>query len=423
MPVMAVVGACWGDEGKGKIADFFAERADYVVRWQGGANAGHTLVNRWGKTVLHLLPSGVFHEHTVNVLGPATALDPWQLLSELDTLKRRGVRPRVALSDRAQIVLPVHRLLDELEEERLGQAAFGSTRRGIAPFYADRALKINIRLADLFDGPRLPERIARNLTAKNVLLEHLYRHPPVDAEALAAQLAPLLPRLRPLVTDVAAMLRSACAQGKTILLEGQLGALRDPDHGIYPYVTSSSPLAGGSMAALGLPHRSLGDVIAVVKAYATCVGAGPFVSQIAGDEADALRRAGGSDGEYGATTGRPRRVGWFDAVAARYGCALQGATAVALTNLDVLSGRESNPVCEAYEIDGVKTYDFPASALDRARPVLTALPGWRGTIRGCTHWDRLPPEARAYVGYVEDALHVPVRYVSTGPERESLIVR
>ena len=254
MPVMAVVGACWGDEGKGKIADFFAERADYVVRWQGGANAGHTLVNRWGKTVLHLLPSGVFHEHTVNVLGPATALNPWQLLSELDTLKRRSVRRASPLRQRRSCCgSPAARRT----ERGLVQAAFGSTRRGIAPFYADRALKINIRLADLFDGPRLPERIARNLAAKNVLLEHLYRHPPVDAEALAAQLAPLLPRLRPLVTDVAAMLRSACAQGKTILLEGQLGALRDPDHGIYPYVTSSSPLAGGSMAALGLPHRSL----------------------------------------------------------------------------------------------------------------------------------------------------------------------
>lgn len=424
MAITAVVGCCWGDEGKGKMADWFAGEADAVVRFQGGGNAGHTIVNEYGKHALHLLPSGVFRSRPVNILGPGVAVDPWLLLRELDELAGKGVHPRVLISERAQVVLPVHRLLDRLEEERLVKDAFGSTRMGIAPFYADKAMKINVQMADLFDGRRLRGRIEANLTAKNVLLAHLYRHPPADAEETAVELEALAPRLREMTGGATALLGRMVREDRAILLEGQLGALRDPDHGITPYTTSSSPLAGYGLAGAGLPARSLREVAAVVKAYATCVGAGPFVTEIYGGEADLLRRTGGSGGEYGATTGRPRRMGWFDAVAARYGCALQGATCLALTNLDTLSGRDAIPVCESYRIGDELTGEFPAGArLERARPVYRTVPGWREDIRGLTRWEELPAAARAYVELIGEMTGVPVKYVSTGPERDALIVR
>lgn len=424
MTVTAIVGANWGDEGKGKMTDALAGTSSFVVRYQGGSNAGHTIINDYGKFALHMLPSGVFYPNITNVIGPGTALDMDVLLHEREVLLARGVpEPRIRVSDRAQIVLPVHRLFDELEEERLGGASFGSTKRGIAPFYADKYAKLGIQVADLYDEERLLQRLEQSLAAKNVLLVQLYNREPIQARELLAHLKVQAEELLPFVCDTSSLLHDAFRKGKSILLEGQLGALRDPDHGIYPFSTSSSTLAGYAPVGAGLPPYAIKRIIAVVKAYSSCVGAGPFVSELHGAEADQLRRLGGDAGEFGALTGRPRRMGWFDAVATRYGCMLQGATEVALTNLDVLGYLDEIPVCTGYELDGEIIKDsFPVTAkLHGAKPILQRLPGWRSDISQMRRFEELPEAAQQYVRFVEASIGVKVGSVSVGPNREQLI--
>jgi adenylosuccinate synthase len=425
MPVTAVVGANWGDEGKGKITDALAGASRYVVRFQGGSNAGHTIINEYGKFALHLLPSGVCRPGTVNVIGPGVAFHAEDFFAELESLAAKGVpAPEVKLSDRAQLVLPYHRLFDELEEERLGARQFGSTKKGIAPFYSDKYLKLGIRIADLYDEHLLRQRLAHALESKNVLLVHLYGKQPLDADQLADRLLEVAVKLKPYVCDTTVLLQEAWKNGEAILVEGQLGALRDPDHGIYPYSTSSSTLAGFAAVGAGLPPYAIDRVIAVTKAYSSCVGAGPFVTELFGSEAEELRRRGGDAGEYGATTGRPRRVGWFDAVATRYGCAVQGATEVALTNLDVLGYLDEIPLCTAYETETGRTDRFPAGRLlETAKPVLERLPGWKTDISHARSFEELPAQARAYVERIEELIGVPVRQISVGPRREQMFAR
>lgn len=420
-----MVGANWGDEGKGKFTDLLAADSDFVVRFQGGSNAGHTIINSYGKFALHMLPSGVFYRHTVNILGPGVAVDIAVLSAELESLTSRGVpMPTVCVSERAQVVLPFHRLFDEYEEERLGRAQFGSTRRGIAPFYADKYLKLGIQVADLYDEPWLRERVGRSLEAKNVLLKHLYNKPQIAVDEVVSTLLDARESLHPFVSDTTALLHEALSEGKRILLEGQLGALRDPDLGIYPYSTSSSPLAGSSCAGAGLPPHEIHSITAVTKAYSTCVGAGPFVTEITGSEGEELRNRGGDCGEFGATTGRPRRVGWFDAVATRYGCRIQGATEVALGLVDVLGYLDEIPICTAYEIEGERTDKFPLSArLEGARPLYETMPGWKRDIKGARSWADLPIEAQRYVERIEGLIATPVRWISTGPDRNAIISR
>ena len=423
MPVSAIVGANWGDEGKGKMTDVLAQHSDFVIRYQGGNNAGHTIINDYGKFALHLLPSGVFYPHTTNILGPGIALNITSFLGELDELIARGVpKPSLYISERAQVVLPYHLLMDEYEEERLGDRKYGSTKSGIAPFYSDKYLKIGVQVADLFDEGRLRDRIERSLTVKNLLFEHLYQKPIMSLEQIVPDLMAAGDKIKPYICDTSTLLHNAVKEKKEILVEGQLGALRDPDHGIYPYPTSSSTLAGFASVGAGIPPHSITQVVAVAKAYSSCVGAGPFVSEIFDREAEDLRERGGDAGEYGATTGRPRRMGWFDAVATRYGCRMQGATAVALTLLDVLGYLDEIPVCTAYEIDGEKTQLFPVPALlDRAKPVLEKLPGWRQQISSVRRFSDLPANAQNYVKQIEDWLEVPVKWVSVGPRREDII--
>ena len=425
MSIIAIVGANWGDEGKGKITDCLAAQSDFVIRFQGGSNAGHTVINQYGKFALHLLPAGVFYPHVVNVLGPGVAVNIAQVLKERRELVSRNVpEPVLRISDRAQVVLPYHQMLDTFEEARLADRQFGSTKAGIAPFYADKYAKIGIQVGDLYDESRLRERLAGALEIKNVLFEHLYGQPPLQVEPLVTELRDQAEAIRPLVCDTTALLHDALRDGKRLLLEGQLGALRDPDHGIYPFSTSSSPLAGFASVGAGVPPHAITEVIAVVKAYSSCVGAGPFATEIDGPEGDELRRRGGDAGEYGATTGRPRRMGWFDAVATRYGCRLQGATSVVLSLLDVLGYRKEIPICTAYRLDGQPTMDFPLTpALDRARPVLETLPGWQCDISGIRDFAQLPADAQRYVRRIEELIEVPVRWVSVGPHREALIDR
>jgi adenylosuccinate synthase len=425
MPVDAVVGANWGDEGKGKVTDFLAERADLVVRFQGGRNAGHTVINGYGKFALHLLPSGVFFPHIENLLGPGVAVDADALLQELDQLVARGVpRPRIGVSDRAQLVLPIHTLFDRCEEQRLGDAKFGSTQTGIAPFYADKYLKLGVQVADLFHPLRLRARLEASLVSKNVLLRELYAEPVQTVDALLSSLARSAERLEPLVCDTTQRIREALDAGKRILVEGQLGALRDPDHGIYPYSTSSSPLAGFACVGAGIPPKAFEQIVAVAKAYSTCVGAGPFLTELEGAAAQELRDRGAADGEYGATTGRPRRVGWFDAVATRYGCRVQGATEVALSLLDVLGYLDEIPICTAYEIDGKRGVDFPVPAqLEFAKPVFEQMPGWCRDISNVRRFEDLPEQAQRYVERIEGLIDVPIRWISVGPEREAMIRR
>jgi adenylosuccinate synthase len=425
MAVRAVVGANWGDEGKGKIIDYLAAHSDMVVRFQGGSNAGHTIINSFGKFALHLLPSGVFSPHVANIAGPGVAINIPLFLEEYDSLLQRGVpAPQIFVSERAQIVLPYHTLFDRYEEERLGERQFGSTLSGIAPFYADKALKTGLQVCDLRDARLLQEKLAGALEQKNVLLAHLYGKPELTAGEIAAALLACRERFMPFVADASGMIRKAAAAGKSILLEGQLGALRDPDHGIYPYTTSSSPLAGSAAVGAGIAPHQIKNVTAVVKAYSSCVGAGPFVTELAGEAADELRERGGDAGEYGATTGRPRRMGWFDAVATRYGCQVQGATEAALTLLDVLGYLEEIPVCTAYAVDGATTEDFPVTpVLARARPVYTRLAGWRCDISRVRDFHELPALARAYVDFIEEQIGVPIRLISVGPKREAMIVR
>ena len=423
MSVSAIVGANWGDEGKGKMTDVLARDSDFVVRFQGGNNAGHTIINEYGKFALHLLPSGVFYPHTTNILGTGIALNIPAFLSELDDLIARGVpKPNLCISERAQVLLPYHLLMDEYEEERLGDRKYGSTKSGIAPFYSDKYLKVGVQVADLFDEGRLRDRVARALEVKNVLFEHLYHKPIMSLEQIVPDLMAAGDQIESYVCDTSSLLHNALKEKKKILVEGQLGALRDPDHGIYPYPTSSSTLAGFASIGAGIPPYSITQVVAVAKAYSSCVGAGPFISEIFGEEADELRARGGDVGEYGATTGRPRRMGWFDAVATRYGCRMQGATAVALSLLDVLGYLDEIPVCTAYEINGEKTEVFPVpSLLDRATPVLENLPGWKTDISSVRRFSDLPTNAQSYVEHIEEWLEVPVKWISVGPRREDII--
>lgn len=423
MAVTAIVGANWGDEGKGKLTDVMASESSYVVRFQGGSNAGHTIINGYGKFALHMLPSGVFYPHVRNVIAPGVALDIEMLAGELRMLEESSVpKPRLVVSERAQVVLPIHRLLDELEEERLGGRSFGSTRRGIAPFYADKAAKLGIQVSDLINPLRLQDRLTQLLVSKNVLLDHLYNHPTIVVEEWLPELQKQAEFIAPYVGDTTSMLYEAIGKGEKILLEGQLGALRDPDHGVYPFSTSSSTLAGYAPVGAGVPVSSVREVIAVTKAYSSCVGAGPFVTELSGAEAETLRGLGGDAGEYGATTGRPRRVGWFDAVATRYGCMLQGATSVTLTNLDVLGYLDEIPVCVAYETKDGRTQQFPVtSKLAQARPVWKYLQGWKCDISGIKTFGELPEAAKRYIRFVETSIGVRIAMISVGPRRDQVI--
>lgn len=423
--VKAVVGANWGDEGKGKITDMMAEKADIIVRFQGGANAGHTIVNNYGKFALHTLPSGVFYGHTTNVIGNGVALNIPVLFNEIQSVVDRDVpMPRILVSDRAQIVMPYHILFDQYEEERLGGKSFGSTKSGIAPFYSDKFAKIGFQVSELFDEELLQEKVQRICELKNVLLEHLYHKPGIAPADLLETLHGYRDMVAPYVGDVAAFLDQALKEGKTVLLEGQLGTLKDPDHGIYPMVTSSSTLAAYGAIGAGLPPYEIREIITVCKAYSSAVGAGAFVSEIFGEEANELRTRGGDGGEFGATTGRPRRMGWFDCVASRYGCRLQGTTDVAFTVLDVLGYLEEIPVCVGYEIDGQVTTDFPVTAkLEKAKPVLEKLPGWNCDIRGIRKYEELPENCRRYVEFIEERIGYPITMVSNGPGREDIIYR
>ena len=423
--VKAIVGANWGDEGKGKITDMMAQEADIVIRFQGGANAGHTIVNDYGKFALHTLPSGVFYSHISNVIGNGVALNIPLLFRELNSVTDRGVpEPKLLVSDRAQMVMPYHILLDQYEEERLGGKSFGSTKSGIAPFYSDKYAKIGFQVSELFDEETLREKVNRVCELKNVVFEHLYHKPPIDPEELLKELHEYRAMVEPYVCDVSAFLDRALKDGKTVLLEGQLGTLKDPDHGIYPMVTSSSTLAAFGAIGAGLPPYEIKQIVTVCKAYSSAVGAGAFVSELFGDQAEELRRRGGDGGEYGATTGRPRRVGWFDCVASKYGCRLQGTTDVAFTVLDVLGYLDEIPVCIGYEIDGEITEDFPVtSRLSKAKPVLETLPGWKCDIRGIRKYQELPENCRKYIEIIEDKIGYPITMVSNGPGREDIIYR
>ena len=396
--VRAIVGANWGDEGKGKITDMLGEKSDIIVRFQGGSNAGHTIINDYGKFALHLLPSGVFYQHTTCIIGNGVALNIPYLQKEIDEIVSKGVpKPHILVSDRAQILMPYHIDFDAYEEERLGGKSFGSTKSGIAPFYSDKYAKIGFQVSELFDDDILKEKVYRVAEMKNVMLEHMYHKPLIDPEELLKTLHEYRDIVEPYVADTSLFISNALKEGNTVLLEGQLGSLKDPDFGIYPMVTSSSTLAAYGAIGAGIPPYEIKDIITVVKAYSSAVGAGEFVSEIFGDEADELRRRGGDGGEFGATTGRPRRMGWFDAVASRYGCRMQGATEVALTVLDVLGYLDEIPVCVGYEIDGEVTRDFPVTAkLAKAKPVYKVLPGWKEEIRGITEYDKLPENCRKY---------------------------
>ena len=423
--VKAVVGANWGDEGKGKITDMLAEKADIIVRFQGGANAGHTIVNNYGKFALHTLPSGVFYNHTTSVIGNGVALNIPILMKEIKSITDRNVpMPKILVSDRAQMVMPYHILFDQYEEERLGGKSFGSTKSGIAPFYSDKYAKIGFQVSELFDEELLQEKVQRVSEMKNVILEHLYHKPMIDPAELLNTLHEYRDMIAPFVCDVSAFLDKALKEGKTILLEGQLGTMKDPDHGIYPMVTSSSTLAAYGAIGAGIPPYEIKQIVTVSKAYSSSVGAGAFVSEIFGDEADELRRRGGDGGEFGATTGRPRRMGWFDCVATKYGCRLQGATDVAFTVLDALGYLDEIPVCVGYEIDGEVTTDFPVTyKLEKAKPVLKKLPGWKCDIRGIRKFEDLPENCRKYVEFIEEQIGFPITMVSNGPGREDIIYR
>ena len=425
--VTAIVGANWGDEGKGKITDMLAKESDIIVRFQGGSNAGHTIINNYGKFALHLLPSGVFYNHTANVIGNGVALNIPYLFNEIENIVKRGVpAPKLLVSDRAQVVMPYHIAFDEYEEERLGKKSFGSTKSGIAPFYSDKYAKTGIQVSELFlDDEALKEKIAGICTKKNILLKHLYNKPELDEEELLETLHSYRDMVAPYVCNVSSFLRKSLKEGKNILLEGQLGSLKDPDHGIYPMVTSSSTLAAYGAVGAGIPPYEIKRIVTVVKAYSSAVGAGEFVSEILdGQEAEQLRKHGGDGGEYGATTGRPRRMGWFDAVATRYGCEIQGATEVVLTVLDCLGYLKEIPVCTGYEIDGKVVTDFPVTAgLAKAKPVYEVLPGWECDICGITEYSQLPENCRKYIEFIEKQIGIPVKMVSNGPKRTDIIYR
>ena len=423
--VRAIVGANWGDEGKGKITDMLAKESDIIVRFQGGSNAGHTIINDYGKFALHLLPSGVFYQHTTSVIGNGVALNIPYLLREIKDLEEKGVpTPKILVSDRAQVLMPYHVDFDTYEEARLAGKSFGSTKSGIAPFYSDKYAKIGIQVNELFDADILRERVKKICTLKNVMLEHLYHQPLLVEEELMELLAEYREMIAPYVCDVSAYLYDAVREGKNILLEGQLGSLKDPDHGIYPMVTSSSTLASYGAIGAGIPPYEIKNITVVVKAYSSAVGAGAFTSEIFGDEADELRRRGGDGGEFGATTGRPRRMGWFDAVATRYGCRGQGATEVALTVLDVLGYLDEIPICVGYDIGGQITRDFPSAVkLAKAKPVWKRMPGWKCEIKGIRKYEELPKACRDYIEAIEQEIGVPIKMVSNGPKRDDIIMR
>ena len=422
--VRAIVGANWGDEGKGKITDVLAAESDVVIRFQGGSNAGHTIINQYGKFALHQLPSGVFYDHITNIIGNGVALDIGKFLREAAALKEKGVKPRLMVSDRTQVVMPYHVLFDQYEEERLGGKSFGSTKSGIAPFYSDKYAKIGFEINELFDEDYAYDKLRGVLAVKNVLLEELYHKPALNVDQVFAQLMEQRDAIAPYVADTFHFLRDALKEGKTILLEGQLGALKDPDYGIYPMVTSSSTLAGYGAIGAGLPPYAIEDIVVVVKAYSSAVGAGAFVSEIFGDEAQEMRVRGGDAGEFGATTGRPRRMGWFDCVASRYGVQAQGATQAVLTVIDALGYLDEIPVCVGYEVDGKILKDFPTTPTrNRCKPVGVVLPGWKSDVRGIKKYEDLPENCRKYVEFIEKELGVPVTMVSNGPGRDELIVR
>ncbi len=420
----AIVGINWGDEGKGRMVDLLTEDYDVVVRYQGGGNAGHTVINEFGKFALHLLPSGIFRKGTMNILGNGVALDPENLLREIRQVREKGVEitpENLMISERASLLLPWHRELDGLEEKRLAGKKFGSTKQGIAPFYSDKAAKKTVLAGELFYPEELREHLSDLLEWKNLTLEKVYSARPYTMIYLEQWLKDYCEPLMPFIKNTSAWLRDADNAGRKILFEAQLGALRDLDYGIHPYTTSSNPIAAYAPVGSGYPKAKLDRVIGVVKAYSTCVGEGPFVSEIFGEEGDALREAGQ---EYGAKTGRPRRVGALDLVATRYGVEMQGATEIALTKLDVLSYLDEIPVCTKYLADGKETEDFPfPTALKNAKPVLVTVPGWHQDISGVRRFEDLPKAAQDYVLMIEKGTGCFVKYVSVGPERESIIER
>lgn len=422
--IRAIVGANWGDEGKGKITDMFAEKADIIVRFQGGSNAGHTIINEYGKFALHQLPSGIFNKNTVNIIGNGVALNIEYLMKEIESVKEKNIEFNLLISERAQVLLPHHILLDTYEEERLGDKKFGSTKSGIAPFYSDKYSKVGIQVWELFDRERLKERLKDIYEKINIQFKYLYNKPEIDYMEVYENLCKCADFIKNDVVNTSVYLRNAINENKNILLEGQLGALKDTDHGIYPYVTSSSTLAGYASVGTGIPPHKINNIIAITKAYSSAVGEGPFVSEIFGDEAEELRKRGGDAGEYGATTGRPRRVGYFDAVATRYGCEIQGATEVCITCLDVLSYLDEIPVCVGYEINGSITKEFLNTAsLYNAKPVYKKLEGWKCDIRGITEYEKLPEKAREYIQFIEDEIGVKVSMVSNGPKREEILYK
>ncbi len=423
--VEAVVGANWGDEGKGKITDMLAEKADIIVRFQGGANAGHTIVNEYGKFALHTLPSGVFYQHTTSVLGNGVALDIKKVFNEINTIVEKGVpTPKVLVSDRAQIVMSYHVLFDQYEEERLGGKSFGSTKSGIAPFFSDKYAKIGFQVSELWDDEVLEDKVERICDIKNPILKYLYNKPELKKEDIMEELHTYRDMIAPYVADTATFLQNAIKEGKTILMEGQLGTMKDPDHGIYPMVTSSSPLAGYAAVGAGVAPYEIKKIVVVTKAYSSAVGAGEFVSEIFGHDAELLRNHGGDGGEYGATTGRPRRVGWYDCVASKYGCRMQGATDVAFTVVDDLGYLDEIPVCVGYEIDGEVTTEFPTTVkLKKAKPVYKVFPGWKCDIRGIRNYEELPEKCRDYIEFIEEQIGFPITMVSNGPGREDIIYR
>lgn len=423
--VKAIVGANWGDEGKGKITDLLSETSDIVVRFQGGANAGHTIINDYGKFALHLIPSGACNPGTMNIIGNGVALDIPKLMAEIKAITDGGVpAPQLMISDRVQLLMPYHVLQDTYEEERLAGNAFGSTKSGIAPFYSDKYAKNGIQINELFDEEGLKARLENICTLKNALFVNLYHKPEIHSGELFDMLMEWREMVRPYIGDVHKYLSEANKAGKTILLEGQLGSMKDPDFGIYPMTTSSHTLAAFGCVGAGIPVKEMKQVYVVTKAYSSAVGAGEFVSELFGDEAEELRRRGGDAGEYGATTGRPRRVGWYDAVASRYGVSVQGATDVALTCLDVMGYLDEIKVCTGYEIDGKITTDFPVTPeLKKAKPVYTTLPGWKCDLRGTTKWEDLPKAAQDYVLFIEQQIGAPITIVSTGPKRHEVIYR
>ena len=420
----AIVGINWGDEGKGRMVDLLTDHYDVVVRYQGGGNAGHTVVNDLGKFALHLLPSGIFRKGVVNILGNGVALDPENLWKEIEDVTGKGVSitpENLKISDRASLLLPWHRELDGLEEARLADKKFGSTKQGIAPFYSDKYQKKTILAGELLYPEHLREHLTDLMEWKNLTLTRVYGAEPVTMEDLDAWMEDFCSKIKPFICDTGAFLRKAQAEGKHTLFEAQLGALRDLDYGIYPYTTSSNAIAAYAPVGSGLPSAKIDEVIGVVKAYSTCVGEGPFVCEMFGDEAEELRKAGF---EYGAKTGRPRRVGPIDIVATRYGIHVQAATNVALTKLDVLSYLDKIPVCTHYTIDGQVTDEFPfPSLLNDAKPVIEYMDGWKCDISGVRNWEDLPEAARKYVEFIEQNIDCHIGYVSVGPERDSIIIR